>query len=318
MSSLIYLHSSVSPILSDSIRKKLSAQDFSQDGDHLASGDIVLFGAECAEGSLELFENLSAKGVRVFVSGTVSSEAELRLVEAGIPCFAEDAVYEANLPGIFTLPNADNGSLLIIGAGSSAKKILSVIAETSGCRCEYADSLEQSVEKMNNSHLMVIHDLSCEGVPLLQFVKRMSHSALKSLPYIAYKSSGQRIDMNDLQSGIKNYTRVILSQRECYAQTAMILFKKAYYPLLSELCLRNEKELRIFSEESLKKVYFTHQDVFFAEHAEKFSADISDGSVVMEKIKILCGRFLLFRRLMNTSDNLLRISEAGAGIQSRQ
>lgn len=316
MSLSLFIHSSVSQILSDAVKKNFPVRDCPADGESFFSGDTVLYGAGYVADGLELLVRLSEKGVRVFVSGDASPDAEAALVDAGISRYADDAVYLKNLSGIFTVPETDSGTLLIIGASSSAKKILSVIAETSGYRCEYADTLEETVSKMNDSYPMVIHDLSCADVPLLQFVKRMSHSALKSLPYIAYKSSGQRIDMNDLQSGIKNYTRVILSQRECYAQTAMILFKKAYYPLLSELCLRNEKELSVFTGESLKKIFFTRQDIFFAEHAEIFAAGVSAGGETMEKIEIVCGRFALFHRLMRTSDNLPRISGAGAGTQN--
>jgi hypothetical protein len=311
MSSSLYIHSSVSPSLSDAVRNRFQVQDFSPEGDLSPDGAAVLFGAGCVEIAISSSERLAGTHSRVFVSGGVSGETERLLLGAGISRYAEDSVYLRNLPGIFSVSAPDRGSVLILGAGAAAKRIISSIAETFGCVCVFADTLEDAVSMMNDSYLAVIHDLSCADIPLLQFSKRMSHSALRSLPYISYKSSGQRIDINDLQSGIRKYTRVILSLRECYVQTASILFKREYYPLLASIYRKNEKECAVFADESLKKIFFTHHDVFFPDRVDRFFPDISDSAETMDKIRDLCGRFSSFSGLMNVRDDARDLNGAG-------
>jgi hypothetical protein len=253
-------------------------------------------------------ENIRA--AHILVVAERSAETERAILDKGLALLLTRDQFLTHAAALAKKWPVQKVSLLCIGTGQSDADIIKNIGNLFGYSAECAASIDETLSLLNENIVLVIHDLSCQQIDQFQFVKRMSHSSLKSLPYIAYKSSGSRIDVNDIQSGIKSFTRMILSQNEAHALLAVNLFKKEYYPLVSRLASQQGGDLELFGTESLKKIYFAHNDSFFSEHHDSVCSSVDDCSTVCNDMESLIARFECIRWLVEKKDTALRINGA--------
>jgi hypothetical protein len=124
--------------------------------------------------------------------------------------------------------------------------------------------IESAINAISDGPPIIIHNLSLQSIDLIAFVKRTSRSALASVPYIAFKNKGDAVSMHELHCGIGRITKVILSRDEMLSVLSYNLFMKEFYErfrLLETSVSGNPRG--VFSENNLKRVYFTHKNSFF-------------------------------------------------------
>jgi hypothetical protein len=312
MQSTIYCHESLDTTFFEKCAglglpvKPYDASRLFSDDDYFVCSEKLLL----TESSLLQTGNIRAEHILVVAERSVA--AERAMLDKGLALLLTHDQFIKHAALLAQKRDIQNGSLLCIGTGQSDTQLIRCIGNLFGYETVHSSNLEESLAAVNENITLVIHDLSCRQIDLFQFVKRMSHSALKSLPYIACKSSGARIDVSDIQSGIKSFTRMILSPDEVYALLAVNLFKKEYYPLMSRLASRQDSDLELFGVESIKKIYFAHNDSFFSEHHESVCASVDDSRMACGEIESLIARFECIRWLVEKKDTAPRIHDASS------
>jgi len=100
----------------------------------------------------------------------------------------------------------------------------------------------------------------------MSFVRKGSVTNLfRTVPYIAFKSSGEGVSLNEINAGIGRLTGYILSEEEVWSVVVFNLFRKELYSGIDHFSrsvkMRENSEI---AQEPLRKIFFSKEAHFFS------------------------------------------------------
>jgi CheY-like chemotaxis protein len=210
------------------------------------------------------------RGIHPFIAAEkMKPEIPALMKQLGIARFSDYGSMIQNAQLLFCEKDSvKTGTIILIDENEITGRMLGSIADLFGYSLERVSNLEACISRIAFSPDIVLHNLAFGGIDRYQFTKRMSYSNLTQIPYIAFKSDGARIALEDIQCGIQRFTRMILSLEETYSVLAMNLFRREFFGRMAKA-----NEIAEFSDnaisgiESLKKIFFAHQDLFYSENS---------------------------------------------------
>jgi hypothetical protein len=197
---------------------------------------------------------------------TLTDELSDAMKASGIARFLDYKALGTFLP-VAVSPEKKSGNVLLVDDCDAHFTMLRSICGLFGFGISVEAEIESVIKAISDEPSVIIHNLSLQSIDLIAFVKRTSRSALASVPYIAFKNEGDAVSMHELHCGIGRITKVILSRDEMFSVISYNLFMKEFYERfrLLETAVSGEPRA-VFSENNLKKVYFSHKNSFFDDH----------------------------------------------------
>ena len=154
--------------------------------------------------------------------------------------------------------------ILLIDDDRNFGAMISSIGGLFGYRVERIVDGKTAVERLNEDHAFVIHNLSLGNIDLMDFIRRAGSTRLPSIPYLAFLHDGNQVSLRELHSGIGRLTKTIMTRGEVLSVLSYNLAMREFRSRMDEYAQSAFSQTsEVFSGNKIRGIFFANRDVFY-------------------------------------------------------
>jgi len=154
--------------------------------------------------------------------------------------------------------------ILLIDDDRDFGAMISSIGGLFGYRVERIVDGKTAVERLNEDHAFVIHNLSLGNIDLMDFIRRAGSTRLPSIPYLAFLHDGNQVSLRELHSGIGRLTKTIMTRGEVLSVLSYNLAMREFRNRMDEYTRSAfSPTSEVFADNKVRGIFFANRDVFF-------------------------------------------------------